>query len=161
MIREDHPSSHLCVPHRSEEREDCPSNEDADMEEILPTTQMAATAQSTAEHHAMIFPPSPKVSASSIPNITNLREALDYGNPSLRRCMAFYDDIRVFRKIFRTANGIHGLDLHDWNSEEHQTGLDEMTTSYLDGKHNGALFWPQDEASPNCNRFSYPAQQAQ
>ena len=75
--------------------------------------------------------------------------------------MAFYDDIRVFRKIFRTVNGIHGPDLYDWNLEEHQTGLDEMTTAYLDKKRSGAFFWPHDKASPNHNRRSYLAEEAQ
>jgi len=103
---------------------------------------------------------SPGTSAASIPKVTNLRKKLDYGDPVLPRCVAFYDDTRVFRKKFYTASGICGLSLHDWKSKEHHNGLDEMTTAYLDKEGNGALFWPQDEKSPNFNKYSYRANRA-
>jgi hypothetical protein len=99
--------------------------------------------------------PSSKIAAASIPNITALRKDLDYGNSRLQRCTAFYDDVRVFRKKFRTAQGIPGVDLHQWKSREHQTGLDEMTDAYLNKEGNGAVFWPDQGDSPNRNKWSY------
>lgn len=90
-----------------------------------------------------------------IPSITDLRNALDYGNPKLPRCTAFTDDMRVFRKKFRTKNGVCGVDLYDWKSEEGQSDLTEMTIAYLDTEGNGFVFWPDDPASPNLNKYRY------
>src|SRR4051812_1556135 len=105
----------------------------------------------------MPAPRASEASAASIPNITALRQQLDYGEPSLPRCVGFYDDIRVFRKKFHTASGIPGMDLHDWKSRKHHDGLDEMTNAYLDKEGNGILFWPDDDTSPNHNKYSYVA----
>ena len=98
---------------------------------------------------------SPKIAAARIPSITALRNELGYGDQKLPRCAAFYDDTRAFRKKFRTSHGIAGVDLHDWKSPEGQTGLTQMTFAYLDKEGNGGLFWPDDEASPNYNRYQY------
>src|ERR1700761_7389930 len=100
-------------------------------------------------------------SAASIPNITALRKALDYGEPHLPRCAAFYDDIRVFRKKFRTINGTPGMELYDWKSRDHQAGLNEMTIAYLDKEGNGDVFWPAGNESPNRNKYSYTANRSQ
>ncbi len=98
---------------------------------------------------------SPLIAAASIPKITVLRNELDYGDPRLRRCAAFYDDARVFRKKFRTSRGVAGVDLHDWKSREGQAALTEMTTSYLDKEGNGLVFWPDDKTLPNYNKYQY------
>ena len=99
--------------------------------------------------------PLSKTTAASIPKITELRNELDYGNPQLPRCMAFYDDIRVFRRKYRTSQGVPGFNLWDWKSREHQAGLTEMTQAYLDEEGNGRVFWPAEESSPNRNRLNY------
>jgi hypothetical protein len=101
--------------------------------------------------------PSSKIPATSLPNITALREGLDYGDPHLTRCSAFYDDIRGFRKKFQTSSGLPGPDLLNWKLEEHQAGLDEMTSAYLDLAGNGRLFWPDSETSANFNKLRYSA----
>ncbi len=98
---------------------------------------------------------SPKIPAARIPSITALRSELDYGDQKLRRCAAFYDDTRAFRKKFQTSHGIAGADLYDWKSPEGQAGLTQMTCAYLDTEKNGRLFWPDDETSPNYNRYQY------
>lgn len=107
--------------------------------------------------YLFIMPPStlPKIAAASIPSITTLRNELDYGDPNLPRCAAFYDDTRAFRKKFRNSRGTAGVDLHDWKSREGQADLTEMTIAYLEKEGNGQLFWPDDRASPNYNRFQY------
>ncbi|KAH8646324.1 hypothetical protein BX600DRAFT_519147 [Xylariales sp. PMI_506] len=99
--------------------------------------------------------PSSKVPATNLPNITQLRQGLDYGNPQLNRCSAFYDDVRGFRKKFRTTTGIPGPDLHNWKLREHHAGLDEMTNAYLDRHGNGLLFWPDSESAANYNKLHY------
>jgi hypothetical protein len=98
---------------------------------------------------------SPKIAAASIPNITTLRNELDYGDSRLPRCAAFYDETRAFRRRFKTQSGIDGVDLHDWRSSEVQAGLTAMTVAYLDGEGNGARFWPDDKHSRNYNTYQY------
>ncbi|KAI1079008.1 hypothetical protein F5B20DRAFT_189652 [Whalleya microplaca] len=97
----------------------------------------------------------PKTTAASLPKITTLRHELDYGDAGSDRCAAFYDDVRAFRKKFHTRNGIPGINLHDWKSQEHQSGLSEMTVAYLDTHGNGPLFWPDDPSAANFNKLQY------
>lgn len=104
---------------------------------------------------------SPSSKAASVPNITTLRNELDYGNSQLQRCMAFYDDIRVFRRKYRTSQGVPGLDLWDWKSREHQAGLVEMTQAYLEKEGNGRVFWPDEESSPYRNKYRYSTDHVQ
>ena len=98
---------------------------------------------------------SPKVTVSSIPSITSLRRELDYGDPQLPRCGAFNDDMNAFRKKFITSRGVAGIDLFNWNSEEGQEGLAEITSAYLDGTGNGRSFWPDDRSAANFNKYQY------
>ncbi|GAB1314518.1 hypothetical protein MFIFM68171_04728 [Madurella fahalii] len=98
---------------------------------------------------------SPKIAASSIPNITTLRNELDYGDLHLPRCAAFNDDTNAFRRKFKTSHGIDGVDLHDWKSRDGQNGLNEMTVAYLDKEGNGRIFWPDDRSSNNYNKYQY------
>ncbi|KAK6071721.1 hypothetical protein SCUP515_07725 [Seiridium cupressi] len=95
------------------------------------------------------------IPATSLPNITSLREGLDYGNSHLTRCNVFYDDVRGFRKKFHTSTGLPGPDLHNWKLKEHQAGLDEMTAAYLDRDGNGPLYWPDSSSSANFNKLHY------
>jgi hypothetical protein len=95
------------------------------------------------------------MSAASIPNITALRTALDYGDPRLPRCATFNDDTRAFRRKFRTSRGVAGVDLHDWKSRDGQAGLNEMTIAYLEKEGSGLMFWPDDISSPNYNKYQY------
>ena len=93
--------------------------------------------------------------AASLPSITALRAALDYGDAKSARCTFFYDDIRHFRRKFTTSTGISGVKLRDWKDAAHQAGLTELTTSYLDQHGNGSLFWPDDKSSQNHSRLQY------
>ncbi|KAJ9134132.1 hypothetical protein NKR23_g10363 [Pleurostoma richardsiae] len=104
--------------------------------------------------------PSSKIVPTKIPNITSLRDQLDYGNAGSKRCSTFNDDIRVFRKKFRTTDDIAGVDLHDWKNPAHQAGLTEMAQAYLDKGGNGSVFWPDDETSPYKNKYSYSTHRA-
>ncbi|KAK6081492.1 hypothetical protein SCUP234_04697 [Seiridium cupressi] len=99
--------------------------------------------------------PTSRIPATSLPNITSLREGLDYGNSHLTRCNVFYDDVRGFRKKFHTSTGLPGPDLHNWKLKEHQAGLDEMTAAYLDRDGNGPLYWPDSSSSANFNKLHY------
>jgi hypothetical protein len=92
--------------------------------------------------------------AASVPNITTIREMLDYGDAKLARCDVFYDDMRTFRKKYKPGGGLSGVDLQDWGSKEHQAGLTRMTEAYLDEGGNGSIFWP-DDASPYKNKLRY------
>lgn len=96
-----------------------------------------------------------KIAATAIPNITALRKELDYGDANLARCVAFYDDMRVFRKKFKTSRGVPGTDLYDWKSQEGQKALSEMTYAYLDKEGNGLVFWPDDPSAANYNEYQY------
>ncbi|KAK4251356.1 hypothetical protein C7999DRAFT_28086 [Corynascus novoguineensis] len=98
---------------------------------------------------------SSSIFAANIPSITALRNALDYGDPHLPRCAAFYDDTRAFRKKFKTSRGVPGADLHDWKSRDGQAALTEMTVAYLEKEGNGMLFWPDDKSSDNYNKYQY------
>lgn len=102
------------------------------------------------------MPPSPSRRApATLPNITELRQALDYGDLHLIRCSTFSDDVRAYRKKFITSNGTSGPDLYDWRDPEHQAGLKEMTRAYLDRDKNGLLFWPDDPSAANFNKLQY------
>jgi hypothetical protein len=98
--------------------------------------------------------PSAKIAAANIPTITALREKLNYGNTRLDRCAAFNDDVKAFRRKFRTNAGLSGASLHDWKSPIHQQALTEMTEAFLN-QGNGLLYWPDDEASSNANSLRY------
>lgn len=97
----------------------------------------------------------PNIAAASIPNITVLREKLEYGDSRSDRCDAFNDDIRVFRKRYRTSSGLPGVDLYDWRSSEHQSALTEMANAYLEKEGNGSVYWPDDDTSPNHNGLQF------
>lgn len=102
------------------------------------------------------MPGSPTIFAANIPNITNLRNELGYGDARLPRCVTFYADTRAFRRRFTTSNGVNGVDLYDWKSLAGQAGLDEMTTAFLDNTGNGPLYWPDDESSKDYyNKYQY------
>ncbi|KAJ2977223.1 hypothetical protein NUW58_g7877 [Xylaria curta] len=96
-----------------------------------------------------------QIPAANLPKITALRRELDYGDTGSHRYSAFVDDVRVFRKKFVTKNGVSGTSLHNWKSQEHQSGLSEMTAAYLDTNGNGLLFWPDDPSAENANKFQY------
>jgi hypothetical protein len=103
----------------------------------------------------MMREPSPsKIAAARIPKITDLRERLDYGDARLARCTAFIDDLRVFRRRYRTA-GFRGTDLWDWKSPEHQAALKQMTASFLDEDGYGEVYWPSDPTAANFNSLQY------
>jgi hypothetical protein len=88
---------------------------------------------------------SPKTIAQ-IPTISELRHALDYaeGDKPHYDCHDFIDDLRSFRRVFRTAAGTEGRDLHQWKSRDHHLGLREMVDAYLDRDGKGVEFWPDD-----------------
>lgn len=100
------------------------------------------------------------INPTSIPQITALREELDYGDPQLSRCQAFYDSVRVFRKTFVSSQGWDGSSIHDWKSREHQVALGEMVRSYLEQHGNGKLFWPDDNSSSRANTYKYSTDSA-
>ncbi|KAF2813326.1 uncharacterized protein BDZ99DRAFT_253876 [Mytilinidion resinicola] len=89
--------------------------------------------------------------ASSVPNITELRRQLQYGNNH----PTFSDDIKMFRKNYRTPSGLVGMDLYDWSSPQHQAALEEMTNAYLEQEGRGNLYWPDDRTSANLNILQY------
>ena len=93
------------------------------------------------------------IAKTAIPNITALRRDLQYEDPHLSRCSAFYDDMRVFRKNFVSSKGMRGTELYDWRSLACQLALSEMTDAYLE--KNGPLFWPDDPSASNYNKYQY------
>lgn len=122
------------------------------------TQSCPSHVRSTGEYtitFTMATSTSPKIAAANIPSITTLRNDLNYGDPRLPRCAAFYDDTRAFRKKFVTSHGVAGIDLHDWRSRDGQAGLTEMTVAYLDKEGNGPMFWPDDKSSSKYNRYQY------
>jgi hypothetical protein len=93
--------------------------------------------------------------SNRIPNITGLRVALDYGDPDLPRTRALNDDLRVFRRRYKSPLGPDGVDLHNWSSHVHQLALIRMADDWLDGDGNGARYWPDDEADSKYNKLQY------
>jgi len=96
---------------------------------------------------------------TSIPSITVLRHKLDYGDPRLSRCRAFYDSVQVFRKTFTTREDLKGSTLRDWKSQEHQTALEEMVEAYF--RKYSTVFWPEDESHIRANKFKCSTHSAQ
>lgn len=95
-----------------------------------------------------------EIAATRIPKITDLRKILCYGDSNLNRCSAFTDELRAFRRKY-VSNGIHGTDLWDWKSSEHQAALNDMTQAFLDVQGYGEVYWPSDPTSPNFNELQY------
>ncbi|KAF4784844.1 hypothetical protein HER10_EVM0013166 [Colletotrichum scovillei] len=95
------------------------------------------------------------ISPASIPPITQLREQLDYGDPHLPRCQAFYDSVRAFRKTYETSQGWEGNTIHEWRIREHRSALAEMARAFLELHGNGQLFWPDDNTKGKANKFKY------
>ncbi|KAI6777563.1 uncharacterized protein J7T54_001039 [Emericellopsis cladophorae] len=90
---------------------------------------------------------------AQIPTISKLRHELDFamGDKPQYDCHDFIDDLRSFRRVFRTAAGTEGRDLHQWKSRDHHLGLSEMVDAYLDRDGKGVKFWPDD---PSKRYFS-------
>lgn len=117
---------------------------------------MSQRVSSTENRHSAMPPRlSPKVPVTTLLKIKACREELDYGDSQTMRCCTFYEDVRVFRRNFRSTLGLTGTSLHDWKSPQHHAGLREMTNAYLVGDGKGALFWPDDPASANYNMWQY------
>ena len=93
-------------------------------------------------------------------NITDLREKLDYGDRSQPRFAGLNDAIRFCISRFRSSSDIPGADLYDWHDRDHQTGLDEITTEFLDTYGKGCYFWPESTSSPCHNKYSYTVDRA-
>jgi hypothetical protein len=91
--------------------------------------------------------------STALPSITTLRRELDYSDPTLNRFATFNDGVRVFRKRFRTTEGVPGVSQYDW--KEHQAGLTSMTVAFLDGDGFGPIYWPDDESSRYFNKLQY------
>jgi hypothetical protein len=89
-----------------------------------------------------------------IPKITDLRDELCYGNLKYLRCTTFVDDLRVFRRRYRTGH-LRGSDLLDWKSSEHQAALKQMTAAFLDEEGYGEIYWPSDRTAANYNTLQY------
>jgi hypothetical protein len=94
------------------------------------------------------------IAAARIPKITDLREELGYGDARLARCTALVDDLRVFRRRYRSAY-LRGTDLWDWKSPKHQDALKQMTASFLDEDGYGEVYWPSDPTAANFNSLQY------
>ncbi|OAG05736.1 uncharacterized protein CC84DRAFT_1259120 [Paraphaeosphaeria sporulosa] len=95
-----------------------------------------------------------EISPAHIPKITDLRKQLAYGDSGLSRCIAFTDDLRVFRRRYSVA-GLRGIDLCDWRLPRHQEALKQMTSSFLDQEGHGERYWPSDPTAANFNSLQY------
>jgi hypothetical protein len=69
--------------------------------------------------------------------------------------------MNAFRKSFTTSRGIAGVDLYNWNDEESQEGLAELTSAYLEKAGNGERFWPDDRTAVNYNRYQHSEHHSQ
>lgn len=92
--------------------------------------------------------------AANPPKITALRQQLGYGDVGTDRYNTFIDDVRAFRRRFHTRQDQDGISLFTWSSPEHQRGLSEMATAYLET--SGCLFWPDSSSATDGDslRFS-------
>ncbi|KAI1326075.1 hypothetical protein F5Y16DRAFT_376324 [Xylariaceae sp. FL0255] len=97
----------------------------------------------------------PQTAAANLPKITALRQQLGYGDVGTNRYNTFIDDVRAFRRKFRTRQGLEGISLYTWNSPEHQSGLSEMVTAYLETDGNGYAFWPDNPSAADGERLQY------
>ncbi|KAI0160815.1 hypothetical protein GGR57DRAFT_456342 [Xylariaceae sp. FL1272] len=94
--------------------------------------------------------------ATNVPKITAIRQELGYGDIGSIRYNAFIDDVRVFRKKFKTTTGLPGVCFVDWKSPQHQRGLGEMVNAYLEDHGAGAQFWPDSSGTEDCSKLTYP-----
>lgn len=100
--------------------------------------------------------PSTLIKASNIPKITELRNKLNYGNALETKSRRFHDDLRVYRNKFLFEDGTCGARLNEWQTEEAQAKLHEITVAYLERDGNGVFFWPKEDSHPNKNTLEYP-----
>lgn len=86
-----------------------------------------------------------------------LRNKLNYGpdNRSHGEGLSFIEDLRRFRREFRDSNGVLGKTFYEWNSSDHQRGLDEMTDAYLELERGGPKWWPDDPSQPYYSSLQY------
>lgn len=87
--------------------------------------------------------------ASTIPKIGDLRKLLGFTDQSSPSSKIFNDKLRAFRREYKTADGLAGVDLHDWKSQEHQKELTLMVRSFLSNNNDGKDFWPGDQDTNN------------
>lgn len=85
----------------------------------------------------------------SIPNITALRNELDYGHNHNDRDIRFYRAVKAYVSSYKTRTGVSGESFHQKRDPFHQGGLGEMTQDFLFRDGNGARYWPDDEKSEN------------
>ena len=94
--------------------------------------------------------------AANIPNITELRNKLNYGNALESKSKRFYDHLRVYRNKFLFEDGTCGAKFNEWKTEKAQARLHEITVAYLEKDGNGLFFWPIEDSHPNKNALEYP-----
>ncbi|KAI1317866.1 hypothetical protein F5Y16DRAFT_406507 [Xylariaceae sp. FL0255] len=96
--------------------------------------------------------------AANLPKITALRQQLGYGDVGTKRYNTSIDDVRAFRRKFRTREGQDGISFSTWNSSEHQSGLNEMATAYVET--NGCLFWPDNPLGTDDDKLQFSRDKA-
>ncbi|KAI1330257.1 hypothetical protein F5Y16DRAFT_396549 [Xylariaceae sp. FL0255] len=96
---------------------------------------------------------SPLSAAANLPKITALRQQLGYGDPRTNQYNTFIDDVRAYRRKFRTPEGQDGISFSIWSSPEHQSGLSKMVTKYI--KTYGCLFWPDNLLATDSDKLQF------
>jgi hypothetical protein len=87
---------------------------------------------------------------NSVPQIRQLLSDLHQGSRAPEREL-FADSLRVFSREFVTKDGTRAQALNQWSSSVHQSGLEEMATSFL--SKFGSTFWPCDPTMPSHNQL--------
>ncbi|CAM1504304.1 Fc.00g018950.m01.CDS01 [Cosmosporella sp. VM-42] len=88
----------------------------------------------------------------SIPGSRKIQDDLGYSDPKRRRT-EFSNTVKGYADTYTTDLGLAGWRLNKWTDENHQRGLSEMTSSFLD--REGKFYWPDDETSLNYNGLQY------
>ena len=87
---------------------------------------------------------------NQIPKVKTLCEELGFGHSYDRLESSLKESTQLWRKQFKTKDGIPGMDLTNWRSVQVQNDLTHMTKEYLSKGGYGFKYWPpKGDLSPN------------
>lgn len=101
------------------------------------------------------------IQQNQIPRVKDLCQALGFGNTYDRTEQDLKDSTQIWRKQYKTTEGVPGKSLTEWRTIKTQEDLWFMSKDYLDIGGYGRYHWPsKGKASPK-SVLEYPRDEFQ
>ena len=93
-----------------------------------------------------------QILASQIPRVVVLCHAVGFGASRLK----FQKELICWRKKYRTASGLSGMDVTNWAWERDRYNLGVMAKHYLETGGHARKHWPSNGQMSPRGRLIYP-----